>query len=41
MKDSDSAKEFIDKHFKQKKQPSKHEALLDLIAELHSKKSKE
>lgn len=41
MKDSDSAKAFIDSHFGQKKQPSKHEALLDLIAELHSKKTKE
>lgn len=42
MKDAESAKAFIDKHFKVKKEPSKHEHLLDLIAELHgSKKSKE
>lgn len=42
MKDSESAKAFIDKHFNQKKEkPSKHEALLDLIADLHSKQSKE
>ncbi len=41
MKDPDSAKAFIDSHFGKKKQHSKHEALLDLIAELHSKKSKE
>jgi len=41
MKDADSAKAFIDQHFKVKKEPSKHERLLDLIADLHSKKSKE
>lgn len=41
MEDADSAKAFIDKHFKVKKEPSTHEKLLNLIVDLHSKKSKE
>jgi hypothetical protein len=40
MSDAESAKAFIDKHFGTKKEPSKHEHLLDLIAELHGNKKK-
>ena len=40
MSDAESAKAFIDKHFGNKKEPSKHEHLLDLIAELHGNKKK-